>query len=170
MSAVMPNPRAVVMSWGVFTACVLAWLHTLFWPHHLRPPPSGADIKMFWHPQGDPFVRLLDPSLSCTADIKMFWHPQGDYLAVKVERFTKTKKSTYTGFELFSIRDKDIPMEVFELPNKSEKVHSFAWEPKGHRFAIVHGDGPRPSISFYTMRDEKGKQSSVRLLGEGGAG
>ena len=45
-------------------------------------------------------------------DIKMYWHPQGDYLAAKVERFTKTKKSTYTGFELFSIRDKDIPMEV----------------------------------------------------------
>jgi hypothetical protein len=31
---------------------------------------------------------------------------QGDYLAVKVDRYTKTKKSTYTGFELFSIRDK----------------------------------------------------------------
>ena len=52
----------------------------------------------------------------------MYWHPQGDYFAVKVERFTKTKKSTFTGFELFSIRDKDIPMEVLELPNKSEKV------------------------------------------------
>jgi len=45
-------------------------------------------------------------------DVKIFWHPQGDYLAVKVDRFTKTKKSTYTGFELFSIRDKDIPMDV----------------------------------------------------------
>lgn len=56
------------------------------------------------------------------ADVKMYWHPQGDYFAVKVERFTKTKKSTFTGFELFSIRDKDIPMEVLELPNKSEKV------------------------------------------------
>jgi translation initiation factor 3 subunit B len=47
-----------------------------------------------------------------TADVKIFWHPQGDYLAVKVDRFTKTKKSTYTGFELFSIREKDIPMDV----------------------------------------------------------
>lgn len=46
------------------------------------------------------------------ADVKIFWHPQGDYLAVKVDRFTKTKKSTYTGFELFSIREKDIPMDV----------------------------------------------------------
>lgn len=46
-------------------------------------------------------------------------------------------------------------MEVLELPNKSERVIAFAWEPKGHRFAVVHGDGPRPSVSFYTMRDEK---------------
>ena len=36
----------------------------------------------------------------------------GDYLAVKVDRFTKTRKSTYTGFELFSIREKAIPMDV----------------------------------------------------------
>jgi uncharacterized protein with WD repeat len=34
-------------------------------------------------------------------DVKIYWHPQGDYLAVKVDRYTKTKKSTYTGFELF---------------------------------------------------------------------
>jgi translation initiation factor 3 subunit B len=46
------------------------------------------------------------------ADINIFWHPQGDYLAVKVDRFTKTRKSTYTGFELFSIREKGIPMDV----------------------------------------------------------
>lgn len=68
------------------------------------------------------------------------------------------------GFELFSIRDKDIPMEVLELPNKNEKIHTFAWEPKGHRFAVVHGDGPRPSVSFYTMRDEKNRLA-VKHLG-----
>ena len=55
-------------------------------------------------------------------------------------------------------------MKVLELPNKSEKVHTFAWEPKGHRFCILHGDGPRPNISFYSMRDDKGKLA-VRLLG-----
>ncbi len=96
------------------------------------------------------------PSLPRT-DAKIMWHPQGDYLAVKVDRFTKTKKSIFTGFELFSIRDKDIPMEVLELPNKGDKIVTFAWEPKGHRFAIVHGDGPRPNISFYSMRDDKGR-------------
>lgn len=42
----------------------------------------------------------------------MFWHPQGDHLAVQVDRFTKTRKSAYTSFELFSVRGRDIPMEV----------------------------------------------------------
>ena len=52
------------------------------------------------------------PPAPLRADINIFWHPQGDYLAVKVDRFTKTRKSTYTGFELFSIREKGIPMDV----------------------------------------------------------
>jgi hypothetical protein len=59
--------------------------------------------------------------------------------------------------------------QVLELPNKSEKVLSFAWEPKGHRFAIVHGDTARPNVSFYSMKDEKGKLG-VKHLGECGAG
>ncbi|KAF5831983.1 eukaryotic initiation factor [Dunaliella salina] len=108
--------------------------------------------------------EIRQKNLFNVSDVSIFWHPQGDYLAVKVDRYTKTKKSTYTGFELFSIRDKDIPMDVLELPNKSEKIVSFAWEPKGHRFAVVHGDGPRFSVSFYSMRDEKNRLAP-RLLG-----
>lgn len=54
---------------------------------------------------------------------------------------------------------------MLELPNKAEKVLSFAWEPKGHRFAIVHGDSGRPNVSFYSMKDEKGKLG-VKHLGE----
>lgn len=57
--------------------------------------------------------------------------------------------------------------QVLELPNKTEKVLSFAWEPKGHRFAIVHGDSGRPNVSFYSMRDEKGKLG-IKHLGECG--
>lgn len=56
-------------------------------------------------------------------------------------------------------------MQVLELPNKTEKVMSFAWEPKGHRFAIVHGETARPNVSFYSMKDDKGKLG-VKHLGE----
>lgn len=62
--------------------------------------------------------------------MRIYWHPQGDYVAVQVDRYTKTRKSTYTSFELFSVKDKDIPMEVLELPNKTDKVIDFAWEPR----------------------------------------
>lgn len=58
-----------------------------------------------------------------------------------------------------------LTLQVLELPNKSEKVLSFAWEPKGHRFAIVHGDTARPNVSFYSMKDEKGKLG-VKHIGE----
>jgi hypothetical protein len=57
------------------------------------------------------------------------------------------------------------PQQVLELPNKAEKVLSFAWEPKGHRFAIVHGDSGRPNVSFYSMKDDKGKLG-IKHLGE----
>ncbi|KAI9100011.1 hypothetical protein K1719_024229 [Acacia pycnantha] len=55
-------------------------------------------------------------------------------------------------FELFRIKERDIPIEVLELENKNDKIIAFAWEPKGHRFAVIHGDNPKPDISFYTMR------------------
>ncbi len=57
-------------------------------------------------------IQCLRLRLDCGADVRLFWHPQGDYLAVQVDRFTKTRKSTFTAFELFSVKEKDIPMEV----------------------------------------------------------
>lgn len=96
--------------------------------------------------------ELRQKNLFSVSDCKMYWQSNGEYLAVKVDRYTKTKKSTYTGFELFRIKERDIPIEVLELDNKNDKIVAFAWEPKGHRFAVIHGDGPRPDISFYSMR------------------
>ena len=44
-------------------------------------------------------------------------------------------------------------MQVLEI---SSPVVTFAWEPKGHRFCLVHGEPPRVDCSFYTMlRDGK---------------
>lgn len=122
-----------------------------------------------------------------------------------MDKWTKTKKSTHTNFELFSIRcawlraagalraparflirsaprltcvpccallrcapccavlccrEKDIPIDMLELPNKSEKIQQFAWEPRGSRFALLHGDGNRPT----------GAPSWVCVWGEEGRG
>eukprot|EP01136_Pigoraptor_vietnamica_P027141 Opistho-1_new@83101 len=93
-------------------------------------------------------------------DCKMHWQPNGDYLCVKVDRHTKTKKSTFTNFEFFRMREKGIPVDVLEL---KDTIMAFAWEPCGPRFALIHGEAPRISVSFYSLEDEK-KQSKVVLL------
>ncbi|ERN17444.1 hypothetical protein AMTRI_Chr02g258200 [Amborella trichopoda] len=113
--------------------------------------------------------ELRQKNLFSVSDCSMFWQSNGEYLAVKVDRYTKTKKSTYTGFELFRIKERDIPIEVLELENKNDKIIAFAWEPKGHRFAVIHGENPRPDVSFYSMRSGrvsklttiKGKQANA---------
>ncbi|XP_010525888.1 PREDICTED: eukaryotic translation initiation factor 3 subunit B [Tarenaya hassleriana] len=110
--------------------------------------------------------ELRQKNLFSVSDCKMYWQGNGEYLAVKVDRYTKTKKSTYTGFELFRIKERDIPIEVLELDNKNDKIIAFAWEPKGHRFAVIHGDSPRPDVSFYSMRSatNTGKISKLTTL------
>ena len=41
--------------------------------------------------------------------------------------------------------------QVLDLPNKVDKIIDFAWEPKGTRFALLHGEGSRPTLSLYDM-------------------
>ena len=95
----------------------------------------------------------------------MFWQQSGEYFAVKVDHHTKSKKSIFSGFELFRVKEPNCPMEVLELPDKNQKIVAFAWEPKGHRFAVIHGDGARPDVSFYTMIDDTSAINKVKLLG-----
>lgn len=51
---------------------------------------------------------------------------------LQVDRYTKTKKSTYIGFELFRHKERDIPIEVLERENNIDKIGAVAWEPKGN--------------------------------------
>ncbi|KAL6784025.1 EIF3B [Auxenochlorella protothecoides x Auxenochlorella symbiontica] len=99
--------------------------------------------------------ELRAKNLHSVAGVQLSWHPQGDFLAVAVEKWTKSHKSTNTHFELFSLRERDTPIDMLELPNKAEKIHELVWEPRGVRFAILHGDGSRLSVSIYSMRDGK---------------
>ena len=34
----------------------------------------------------------------------------------------------------------------------AESVIAFAWEPIGHKFAFIHGETPRISVSFYIVK------------------
>ncbi|MCL7043386.1 hypothetical protein MKW94_015473 [Papaver nudicaule] len=119
-----------------------------------------ARVSLFQIPGKE---ELRQKNLFSVSDCKMYWQSNGEYLAVKVDRYTKTKKSTYAGFELFRIKERDIPIEVLELENKNDKIIAFAWEPKGHRFAVIHGQAAsRTDISFYSMRT--GRVSKLTTL------
>ena len=111
--------------------------------------------------------EVRSKNLFSVSGVRMFWQQSGDYFAVKVDRLTKTKKSTYSGFELFRLREPNCPMEVLELPDKTQKIVAFAWEPKGHRFAVTRTASAtrRPDEAFYTMIDDRSAVNKVKLIG-----
>ncbi|KAJ6361221.1 hypothetical protein OIU78_001793 [Salix suchowensis] len=115
-------------------------------------------LDFIWSPT-DPIFALYVPELGGG-------NQPARVSLIQIPGYTKTKKSTYTGFELFRIKERDIPIEVLELDNKNDKIIAFAWEPKGHRFAVVHGDSPRPDVSFYSMRSahNTGRVSKLTTL------
>jgi len=89
---------------------------------------------------------------------KLHWQSQSEFLCVKVDRHTKTKKTSFTNLEIFHVREKNIPVEVIEV---KDNVIAFAWEPKGERFAtVMTADtinperglaGLRTNINFYML-------------------
>lgn len=85
------------------------------------------------------------------SDCKLHWQESGDFLAAKVDKVTKNKKQTSTSFEVFRLREKDIPTEQLEM---KDNIVAFAWEPKGIRFAVIHGEGAKPDVSFYAMEKQ----------------
>jgi len=100
--------------------------------------------------------ELRQKNLFNVSDCKMHWQSDGKYLCVKVDRHSKTKKTTFVNFELFRIKEKDIPIELLEI---KDNVHAFAWEPKGDRFAIIHGENAtRPDISFFSLAEKQLKK------------
>lgn len=54
---------------------------------------------------------------------------------------------------------------MLELPNKGDKILDLQWEPHGNRFAVLHGEGPRPNFSLYGMKDMRTAAKVVQLLG-----
>ncbi len=67
--------------------------------------------------------ELRAKNLFNVADCKMHWQKCGDYLCVKVDRYTKAKKekneSKYSGmyfnFEVFHMKEKQIPVDSVEI-------------------------------------------------------
>lgn len=126
----------------------------------------NENIIAFWTPENGNIparITLMEiPSrtivrqkvLYSVVGCEMYWHPSGDFLCVRVTRHTKSKKSTFTNFEVFRMRDSNIPVETFRIDHEIKAV---AWEKNGVRLAIAHGDkASKSDVSFYTMHKVKG--------------
>jgi len=55
----------------------------------------------------------------------------------------------YYNFEIFHMREKQVPVDSVEI---KEPISAFAWEPIGHKFAIIHGEQNNMSVSFYGVK------------------
>lgn len=101
-------------------------------------------------------TEIRSKNLFSVADCKIHWQKSGDYLCVKVDRYSKVKKDKneikysgmYYNFEIFHMREKEIPVDSVEI---KEPIQAFAWEPVGSKFAIIHGDAANMCISFYQV-------------------
>lgn len=115
---------------------------------------------------------IRNRNLVNVSDCKLHWQSAGKYLCVKVDRHTKTKKSTYTSLEFFRVHEKNIPVEVVVLDSI---VVNFAWEPLGDRFVFITTDeaipgaavAPKTSVHFYApekLRYGLGEFTLVRTV------
>jgi len=111
-------------------------------------------------------TELRQKNLFSVADLRMTWHDQGHFLCIKVDKHSKSKKTLNSVFELFRLRDKEVPIEVCEF-SKDASILAFSWEPKGIRFAVIHSEAGtgRTDVSFYTMGSKyNGKVSLLKTL------
>jgi translation initiation factor 3 subunit B len=95
----------------------------------------------------------------------LFWQPAGAYLLVRVDR-SKSKTTTITSFEVFRMREKDIPIDVLELKQTEEMTNLF-WEPVGNHFALLVSEKGTPYLSFYEVQTKNATSAAaaeVKLL------
>ena len=141
------------------------------------------NIMAYWTPEGGntparvslmaiPSRTVLrSKNLFNVNDCKLHWQDQGTYLCVKVDRI-KSKRSTFSNFEIFRVKEKMYPVETIEL---KDTCTQFAWEPQGNRFAaitcadpnpvnVVPGFIPKTNIQFY--HPDPTKKGDFKLLRE----
>ncbi|KYR01249.1 RNA-binding region RNP-1 domain-containing protein [Tieghemostelium lacteum] len=107
-------------------------------------------------PQG--IKTLTEKNIWDAIDVRMHWQNDGDYICVKVNKDEKKKKKNVTpstSFELFRTHEPNFPCENFEV---NFPIRAFAWEPRGKKFCIIHGEHKvNMHVSFYEVGKNKVK-------------
>lgn len=96
--------------------------------------------------------QLRQKNLFNVAKCSMVWQSNGEYLGVKVTRHTKSKKTLYNNIELFRLNEPGVPVEMLDT---KDAVMALSFEPRGHRFAMIHAENPsstKVDVSFYSMK------------------
>ncbi|RYO78396.1 hypothetical protein DL766_009547 [Monosporascus sp. MC13-8B] len=127
-----------------------------FWTPEIGSSPARVGLMSVPSKQ---VVRSLN--LFSVTDAKLHWQSDAAYLAVKVDRHSKSKKSQATTLEIFRVREKGVPVEVVDTIK--DTVINFAWEPKGDRFVTITTTEPvgatavppKTSVSFFCPEKAK---------------
>ena len=117
-----------------------------YWTPEIGNSPARVTL---WDVVKRDLVRTKN--LFMVNECKLYWQSEGDYLCVKVERYTKTKKTANSSLELFLLRQKDVPIEVYEEGLKDLTIQSIAWEPQGDRFGLFAKDGQKIIFGLYKI-------------------
>ncbi|KAF7535159.1 hypothetical protein G7054_g5620 [Neopestalotiopsis clavispora] len=128
-----------------------------YWTPEMGSNPAKVGLMSIPSKQ---VVRSLN--LFSVSDAKLHWQSDATYLAVKVDRHSKSKKSQATTLEIFRIKEKGVPVEVVDTIK--DTVINFAWEPKGDRFVIITTTEPvgqtavppKTTASFFCPEKAKG--------------
>jgi translation initiation factor 3 subunit B len=110
---------------------------------------------------------LRTVNLFQVSDCKLHWQDKAEYLAVKVDRHTKSKKTLFTNLEFFKLNEKEIPVEKIEL---KDRVINFQWEPQGDRFVTIskpevvgaNQTFVKNTINFYAPDIAKNKAAALK--------
>jgi translation initiation factor 3 subunit B len=111
-------------------------------------------------------AEVRQKNLFNVAECSLHWSPAGDYLAAKVIRHTKTKKTLFNNLELFRIREALVPVETLDL---KVMVSLIEWEPAGGSRLALHLAGDpadvkvRPTVALYDMCGGTGKKELTLL-------
>jgi len=108
----------------------------------------------------------VDPETGAVTSpgMKFYWQNAGEYLAVQVTRHSKTKKTHYTNFEIFRMKNSNQAVAIEHLEQKQQVV-DFTFEPNSYRFAYIYGDSAaRGNVDFYTMGSGRSGDKKMQKL------
>ncbi|ODV89686.1 hypothetical protein CANCADRAFT_4309 [Tortispora caseinolytica NRRL Y-17796] len=123
-------------------------------------PPS---LLAYWTPEvGDQAARvslmtvpnkevIRTRNLVNVNDVSLHWQNLGRFLCVKVDRHSKSGKSTFSNLEFYRATEAGIPVEVMEL--RDSQVLKFAWEPNRDRFVVICAD-PTDGVSKAILKEQ----------------